>query len=649
MPVLLHQQPVLTLALDSFQDTTIDENDIRRMWILFTKCKDDIKNGSRLENISWRIWYKKYLNNTSDLFSNDNIYEKQSLKSPNPLANSIESNNSSISKIEPIEVIKRCACGEQLITSPLSSSPHTEYNCFEKQLFNYTPKSQTQPQPQPKSNITANISLVTEDEKETETKSTASKPTSLIKSNSENTLTSSIPKPQDTISSKKDNISIEMTTPVHPLPTDLPHNKSSIQIESTSSIKSEEVEGKKEKEEKEVKTTPETHISEKNIKIDEVSKTNTHTDNSNNTTAMIPTMEQFYQQQIVLLQQVYIQKQQQLQYQKQQMNVNSEQIYQQQMYLQQWFNQQQQHLLANCSIYYKKYLQQNFGSTLQSQMQTQKPTQTQTQTKTQKPLFEDYIDDDDDDYDDEDDDYFYSDEDDDDYNDDYNDKDEMDDDEYYEPVSTKKPIKDDMFRKVSTPSLKNKVNKPSLLSAMIKENNYNEYKKTVEIIQKYDDDAQKVSNNIYSIKDYNGNCINSLNKKERRKRAPSFEDVRNAPQGLRKLIELHPLYQNQTSGDRESLHGHEDVEEYYEKKSHGHFNINTTTNSNSSFSTVNTYNSQDSHNTAYITSAKPPSVYGSNKTTHSTHSTKSIGMNHRTTNNSSINLYMTKKRLNYSN
>jgi len=30
MPVLLHQQPVLTLALDSFQDTTIDENDIRR-------------------------------------------------------------------------------------------------------------------------------------------------------------------------------------------------------------------------------------------------------------------------------------------------------------------------------------------------------------------------------------------------------------------------------------------------------------------------------------------------------------------------------------------------------------------------------------------------------------------------------------------
>jgi len=31
MPELLHQQqPVLTLALDSFQDTTIDESDIRR-------------------------------------------------------------------------------------------------------------------------------------------------------------------------------------------------------------------------------------------------------------------------------------------------------------------------------------------------------------------------------------------------------------------------------------------------------------------------------------------------------------------------------------------------------------------------------------------------------------------------------------------
>ncbi|KAI9013146.1 hypothetical protein BC832DRAFT_590105 [Gaertneriomyces semiglobifer] len=55
MPGIL-AEPVLTLAFNNISKlTTIDEEDIQTIWNVFTKCKDNLENGRRLENISWRI------------------------------------------------------------------------------------------------------------------------------------------------------------------------------------------------------------------------------------------------------------------------------------------------------------------------------------------------------------------------------------------------------------------------------------------------------------------------------------------------------------------------------------------------------------------------------------------------------------------
>ncbi|TFK27890.1 DUF1752-domain-containing protein, partial [Coprinopsis marcescibilis] len=31
------------------------------LWNLFSKCKESIENGRRLENISWRLWYREMM------------------------------------------------------------------------------------------------------------------------------------------------------------------------------------------------------------------------------------------------------------------------------------------------------------------------------------------------------------------------------------------------------------------------------------------------------------------------------------------------------------------------------------------------------------------------------------------------------------
>jgi len=599
MPVLLHQQPVLTLALDSFQDTTIDESDIRRMWIIFTKCKDDIKNGFRLENISWRIWYKKYLNNSSDLFSNDKEYnKKQAMDDSNSEVHSVES-STNFSLIEPIEVLKKCACGEQLISSSLNSlsTPHSEYTCFDKQICIHHQKSNSI------SKESSQKTLVTENQNTTDNHVEET----VVEVPKDETI--SIPASETTVTEEDAFNSDEKE--------EIEENK------ENNEIKKEE----EEKEKEEVISTINTNNSN--------TTNSTITKDSDTTTATIPpncpTIEQFYQKQILLLQQVYLQKQQQLQYQKQQMTISQEQMYQHQMYLQQWYNQQQQQLMANCTTYYNKYLQQHFGQVL-TQPSTTESTQPSNQTSSEQPLETKYIEDEEDYDDEDDDDYYYSDE-------DIIDEDDVDVDED-EDYADDEPVEDDLFKKVATPKLKKVVAKPSLLSAMIKESNYNEYKKTVEYIQKCDDDAQRLSNNIYSIKDYNCNCINSLNKNERRKRAPSFEDVRNAQQNLRKLIEMHPIYQNTNIQENT---GNDDIEEYYEKGVNQFNNI--TTNNQNSYSTINTMASQDSHCTAYTNHSSHYGVYGSNKTTHSNHSSKSQGPHlNRASNNNSVNRYMNKKR-----
>ncbi|KAJ3161333.1 hypothetical protein HDU86_007115 [Geranomyces michiganensis] len=82
MPITL-AEPVLTLAFNNIQKlTTIDEDDIQAIWNVFTKCKDNLENGRRLENISWRLWYRSCHGHSPE----DDDEEASALDIPNATA-----------------------------------------------------------------------------------------------------------------------------------------------------------------------------------------------------------------------------------------------------------------------------------------------------------------------------------------------------------------------------------------------------------------------------------------------------------------------------------------------------------------------------------------------------------------------------------
>ncbi|KAI8907625.1 hypothetical protein DFJ77DRAFT_173013 [Powellomyces hirtus] len=114
MPATL-AEPVLTLAFNNIQKlTTIDEADIQAIWNVFTKCKDNLENGRRLENISWRLWYRSCHghspedDDTSPL-AIPNVRQHKNTKSPyvSPesfnriLKNAVDDSNNATRRIPP--------------------------------------------------------------------------------------------------------------------------------------------------------------------------------------------------------------------------------------------------------------------------------------------------------------------------------------------------------------------------------------------------------------------------------------------------------------------------------------------------------------------------------------------------------------------
>ncbi|KAJ7621721.1 hypothetical protein DFH06DRAFT_1009825 [Mycena polygramma] len=50
--------PVLAVAQDA-----LDSQDALQLWSVFSKCKDSLRDGRRLENISWRLAFRDVLQN----------------------------------------------------------------------------------------------------------------------------------------------------------------------------------------------------------------------------------------------------------------------------------------------------------------------------------------------------------------------------------------------------------------------------------------------------------------------------------------------------------------------------------------------------------------------------------------------------------
>ncbi|KAF8910433.1 hypothetical protein CPB84DRAFT_1702105 [Gymnopilus junonius] len=52
--------PVLSVAADAVRDLE-GRDALYGLWTLFTKCKESLQDGRRLENISWRLWYRELM------------------------------------------------------------------------------------------------------------------------------------------------------------------------------------------------------------------------------------------------------------------------------------------------------------------------------------------------------------------------------------------------------------------------------------------------------------------------------------------------------------------------------------------------------------------------------------------------------------
>ncbi|KAG9013062.1 hypothetical protein FRB94_003894 [Tulasnella sp. JGI-2019a] len=54
------------LAVEPGSITDVPAEDLGNVWTVFTKCKENLKDGRRLENLSWRLWYREITANNSN-------------------------------------------------------------------------------------------------------------------------------------------------------------------------------------------------------------------------------------------------------------------------------------------------------------------------------------------------------------------------------------------------------------------------------------------------------------------------------------------------------------------------------------------------------------------------------------------------------
>lgn len=65
--------------------TLTSEEDLSKTWRVCTKVKDSLENGSRLENLSWRLWFRQHLLNEKT--NNDGSFRKLSMNTARKLNN----------------------------------------------------------------------------------------------------------------------------------------------------------------------------------------------------------------------------------------------------------------------------------------------------------------------------------------------------------------------------------------------------------------------------------------------------------------------------------------------------------------------------------------------------------------------------------
>ncbi|ORX46562.1 DUF1752-domain-containing protein [Hesseltinella vesiculosa] len=87
--------PVLSLIKES----PITTEDLTSMWHVFSKCKNNLENGRRLENLSWRLWYRESIHRDTQSTS---FSSSASTFGPSTPANSVASKPSAYTHFLPL-------------------------------------------------------------------------------------------------------------------------------------------------------------------------------------------------------------------------------------------------------------------------------------------------------------------------------------------------------------------------------------------------------------------------------------------------------------------------------------------------------------------------------------------------------------------
>ncbi|OBZ83557.1 hypothetical protein A0J61_08395 [Choanephora cucurbitarum] len=96
------QLPVLSLAMPSAHNMdSMDAYSLSCMWNIFSKCKNNLENGRRLENMSWRLWYRETTLKSNNKIISSKVHSCLSSQS----CVTINDEESTPSEKEPVESI----------------------------------------------------------------------------------------------------------------------------------------------------------------------------------------------------------------------------------------------------------------------------------------------------------------------------------------------------------------------------------------------------------------------------------------------------------------------------------------------------------------------------------------------------------------
>jgi hypothetical protein len=123
-----------TSCFNTFSDLQNDE-DLLRSWRVCTKVKDSLENGSRLENLSWRLWFLHTKCNNNKTNNKHKGFEKISRRAVSNIKNSTLKKHTKTSKVKKESTQKTIQPNLTTNTNTTIEQPQQPY--YAPEYYNY--------------------------------------------------------------------------------------------------------------------------------------------------------------------------------------------------------------------------------------------------------------------------------------------------------------------------------------------------------------------------------------------------------------------------------------------------------------------------------------------------------------------------------